>query len=384
MTTAVPGSGAFRVGSERLHDAGAVGAERVRLGTRGLAQADPDVDAVERAGAHAHQRLAAPGYGHRKIAIHEHDLGAAFLMDPHGAHRTDRIRLLPMQDELSADGLLLGVARAEPYAETERLIARAARSRAVRRPALHAHQHAALLPPRAARARGAQRDRGGAAALAARRAAARRAGRPHAALRLERSLRAAARAPDGAGRATPGARCALRRLRRLQPPRRSRRRRARRARVLGAQHDGDRAGPGLVRRARRDRHRRRAGTGRRARAAGLRLVHALPRRLPDGRPDRARRARRDALHLHDDAGARADARRARGGARGSRLRLRHLPGRVPLERRPGSPRVPSCPRIRARGCRWPSGSSCPARSCWRGTRTSTCRSATRATCGATP
>ena len=28
-----------------------------------------------------------------------------------------------MQDELSADGLLLAVARAEPYAETERLIA---------------------------------------------------------------------------------------------------------------------------------------------------------------------------------------------------------------------------------------------------------------------
>src|SRR4029077_8438105 len=111
------GLGAFRVGSERLDDTGAVGAERVRLGARGLAQADPDVDAVECAGAHAHQRLAAPRYGHRKIAIHDDDLGAAFLMDPHGAHQTDRIRLLPMQDELSAEGLLLGVARAEPYAE---------------------------------------------------------------------------------------------------------------------------------------------------------------------------------------------------------------------------------------------------------------------------
>jgi len=44
-------------------------------------------------------------------------------VDPHGAHRTDRITLFAMQDELAAEGLLLGVARAEPYAETERLIA---------------------------------------------------------------------------------------------------------------------------------------------------------------------------------------------------------------------------------------------------------------------
>src|SRR3978361_1298644 len=35
----------------------------------------------------------------------------------------DRPRLLQMQDELAVDGLLLGVARAEAYAETERLIA---------------------------------------------------------------------------------------------------------------------------------------------------------------------------------------------------------------------------------------------------------------------
>ena len=138
-----------------------------------------------------------------------------------------------MQDELAVEGLLLGVARAEPYAETGAPDRGAARPRALRRPALHAHEHAALVPPRAPRARRAQRDRGRHAALAAGGAAARGPGRPHAALRLERSLRAAARRASTAladRLRARGARC--RRLRRLEPPRRPRRRRARRARVL--------------------------------------------------------------------------------------------------------------------------------------------------------
>ena len=71
------------------------------------------------------------------------------------------------------------------------------------------------------------------------------------------------------------------------------------------------------------------------------------------------------------------------GARGSRLRLRHLPGRVPVERRPGPAAAPTCPSTRARGSRSPTGSSCRTRSCCRGTRTSTSPSAIRATCGAT-
>ena len=154
-------------------------------------------------------------------------------------------------------------------------------------------------------------------------------------------------------------------------------------RVLGAQHDGDRARRGVVRRARRDRHGRRARARRRARAARLRLLHALPRRLPDRRADRAGRARRDALPLDDDAGARADARGARGGARGPRLRLRHLPGRLPVERRARRAAAPTCPSTRARGSRSPTGSSCRTTSCWSATRTSTCPSAIRATCAAT-
>src|SRR4051812_4071140 len=39
------------------------------------------------------------------------------------SHGRERPTLSRMQDELAVDGLLLGVARAEPYAETERLIA---------------------------------------------------------------------------------------------------------------------------------------------------------------------------------------------------------------------------------------------------------------------
>ena len=196
-------------------------------------------------------------------------------------------------------------------------------------------------------------------------------------------VHAAARAPHRSGRSPALARRALRRLRRLEPPRRPRRRRARRAGVLGAQHDGDRARRGLLRRARRDRDGCRARAGTRARATGLRVLHAVPRRLPDRRADRAGRARRHALPVDHDAGARCGPGGARRRPRGSRVRLRHLPGRVPVEHGPCRPSSRSSPRIRGRGCRWPTGWSCPARSCSPGTRTSTCPTATRATCVAT-
>ena len=362
------------------------------FGPRRLAEADPDVDVVERAGAHAHERLALPRLGHGHVASTSDDLGAALLVDPHGAHRPDATRGISARPcypdgrgtSSPLDGLLLGVARAEAYAETERLIAeRRARGLFGDLRFTLTNTPRSCHPERLVR--GARSVIAAAhAALAAGGAAARRPGRPHAALRLERPLRPAARAPR---RRWPtacgqrGARCAG--LRRLEPPRRPRRRRARRPRVLGAQHDGDRARRGLVRRARRDRHRCRARARRGARAAGLRLLHALPRRLPDGRADRAGRARRDALPLDDDAVARPGARRARRGARGSRLRLRHLPGRLPVERRPGARAAPSCPRTRARGSRWPTGSSCPTTSCSRATPTSTCPTATPATCAAT-
>ena len=59
----------------------------------------------------------------------------------------------------------------------------------------------------------------------------------------------------------------------------------------------------------------------------------LHRRLPDGRPRRARRARLDALPLVLDTGSRAGPGGVPRGARRLRLRLRHLPGRLSLEPR---------------------------------------------------
>ena len=56
-----------------------------------IAEADPDVDVVERAGAHADAGLARPGFGNRHVVVHEHDLRAALLVDPDGAHGWDRI-----------------------------------------------------------------------------------------------------------------------------------------------------------------------------------------------------------------------------------------------------------------------------------------------------
>ena len=82
--------------------------------------------------------------------------------------------------------------------------------------------------------------------------------------------------------------------------------------------------------------------------ARLRLVHALHRGLPDRRAGRAGRARLHALSLVLDAGAGGDPRALSRGARRSGLRLRHLPGRLPVE-----PRDRAAPRRRdaARGGR---------------------------------
>ena len=125
------------------------------------------------------------------------------------------------------DGLLLGVARAEPYAETERLIAeRRARGLFGDLRFTLTNTPRSCHPERLVR--GARSVI--AAALPLWRPARRGPhgpGRPHAALRLERPLRAAARAPHGARRPSPRARRALRGVRRLQPPRRPRCRRAR-------------------------------------------------------------------------------------------------------------------------------------------------------------
>ena len=78
----------------------------------------------------------------------------------------------------------------------------------------------------------------------------------------------------------------------------------------------------------------------------LRLLHPLPRRLPHRRAGHPVPDRRHALHLlldHRAARGRVAARGSgsRAGVRPVDLRLRHLPGRVPLEQvRAGDPRRP--------------------------------------------
>ena len=137
------------------------------------------------------------------------------------------------------------------------------------------------------------------------RAAASRGARPSSPRRSATGARAAARA--GRGRlprytwrdayaelrdelddARPPARRRVPRARRREPARRPRGGRALRRRLLRQEHDADHASARLVGRARHARHRRRARADAAARRR-LRLVHALHRRVPDGRARRARR-----------------------------------------------------------------------------------------------
>ena len=191
-----------------------------------------------------------------------------------------------------------------------------------------------------------------------------RGSRPAAAVHLARPLR---RPPREARRARPRLALAGRRVpraRRREPARRPRGGRSLGRRLLRQEHDGADAPARLLGRARHARHDRRARADAAARPR-LRLVHALHRRVPDRRARRAGRARRDALPLVLDAGARADAGALPRRARRAGLRLRHLPGRLPVEprRRSGGARSSSpTPRrtsISSRGSRPTGASSSP-------------------------
>ena len=157
----------------------------------------------------------------------------------------------------------------------------------------------------------------------------RRAGRgAAAALHLERPYAELREKLDALGRALGGD---VPRARRREPARRPRGRRTRGGRLLRQEHDADHAPPRswvvlgtLVTDVEIEPSRR---------SSGLRRVHALHRRVPDRRARRARRARRHALPLVLDAGARADPGGLPRGARRQGLRLRHLPGRLPVEPR---------------------------------------------------
>src|SRR5579884_3562413 len=194
---------------------------------------------------------------------------------------------------------------------------RAPRPRPLRPPALHDRAPGGLLPPGAPRRRRPERRLGGAAGEA----------RP----------------------ARPRARRPLPRARGRERPRRPRGRRALGRRLLRQEHPADHAPSRLLGGARHARH----GGGARADAAARRRLRLLPpvrRRLPDGRARRARHARRHPLPRVLDAGPGADPARLPRGARRAGVRLRRLPGRLPLEPRDRAPARGRTAR-RRRACR---------------------------------
>ena len=142
------------------------------------------------------------------------------------------------------------------------------------------------------------------------------------------------RASDEARTARGANRRPLPRPRRREPARRPGGGSPRRCRLLRKEHARDHAPARLVGRARGARHRR----GDRADAAArprLRRVPALYRRMPDPRARRARSARLDPLPLVLDAVSARHPGGVPGRVRGPGLRLRRLPGRLPVEPRRG-------------------------------------------------
>ena len=203
--------------------------------------------------------------------------------------------------------------------------------------------------------------------------------RPPGALHVGRRLRASAHA---ARRPRPAARRLLPRARRRQPARRPRSRRPGRHRLLRQEHHADHAPPRLMGRPRHARHRRRARSDT-CPARGLRRLHDLHRRVPDGRPRRAWDARRDEVPLLLDTGAGAGAGGLPLRARATGLRVRHLPGRLSLESR----RREAARRSHGVGRRGMSTSSPGSRRTAGPSSTSTsgctCRGTIRAGCGGT-
>ena len=203
------------------------------------------------------------------------------------------------------------------------------------------------MSSRVAPARRAQRRLGRALLLGAG-GAARCRGGPPGALHVVGRLRRAART---ARRSRPGDRGELPGARRREPACRPRSGRPERSRVLRQEHDADHPHPRVLGRARntRQRSRARVDAGARHRLWGLQDLY---RRVPDRRARRAGHARRDEMPLLLDAGTHAHSRGVSRAARRTGVRLRHLPGRLPLEPRRGeAPGRPGADDSGARGSR---------------------------------
>ena len=260
----------------------------------------------------------------------------------------------------------VGAAPAEPYEETERHIReRRARGLFARmrftmaQPEVSCHPES-LLPG------GALGRLRGALLLRARPRCRARRGAPSP-VHVERPLR---RAPHEAGAARRALGRGVPRARGREPARRPGGRLARRGGVLREEHPAHHPPPRILGRPRDGRHHRRDRAQRAARPR-LRLVHALHRRLPDRGARRSRRPRLDQVPLVLEPGARCRACRVPRGDGVVRVRVRHLPGRLPLEprhgeaprgRRPsGGRRARRLPRRLARGGgRRPRGAVRPA------------------------
>ena len=231
-----------------------------------------------------------------------------------------------LASELGLD--VVGAAPAEPYEETERHI-RERRARGLfARHALHDGEARGLVSSGAPVRRSAYGRLG--CDLLLRAVAASRPGRGapaplHVAGRLRRAPHAARGARDAAGRT-------LSRARGRERPCRSGGCDSLGSRLLRQEHDGDQPVVRVLDRARDARHRRRDRDNAPARA-GLRFLPALRGRVPDRGARRARRARRDALPLVLDSGARADPAGVPTRARRHGVRLRRVSGRVPVEPR---------------------------------------------------
>ncbi len=157
-------------------------------------------------------------------------------------------------------------------------------------------------------------------------------------LRLDRSLRPAARRAAGDRAAAAGGRRAGGRPRRRQLDGRPRGGLPGRPRLVRQERQPPAAGCRQLVRARFGGHHGRVRTGAATGGRRVRVVPALHRRVPDRGDRRARGDRRQPMPGLGAAAAGLDPRGAAGRGRRSRLRLRRLPGRLPAH---GAPRAPA-------------------------------------------